>query len=368
MSIDKRKSIPVLLSAAVALSISGCAEKKTCKTPGVKIAKPAVGVGVEDDRDRQIAALQVAILEARASAGKTVTRVVTSSGSGSLYPPNAKPGECFARVLIPAKYELQKEQVLAKEASENVTVIPAKYSTVTKKVLVKEAGERLVAIPATYKKVTEKVLVREASERLTTVPATYETIREKILVKDAHTAWKRGRGPIEKLNNLTGEILCLVNVPAQYRTITKRVLKTPATTKSVPIPAKYKTVTRTVLDQPATTRVVPIPGVYKTVKVRELAEPASVKRSLIPERYQTITKKVKVSDAELKWQSVLCKTNMSKPNIRGVQKALKKAGINPGPIDGIFGWRTRAALEKYQRANGLSTGALTKETLNSLSL
>jgi hypothetical protein len=366
MNIDKRKSIPILLSAAVALSISGCAEKKACKKPGVKA--PQNIASVEDDKDRQIAALQVAILEARANAGKSVTREVTVAGEGSLYPPNAKPGECFARVLIPAKYELQKEQVLAKEASENVTVIPAKYATTTKKILIKEAGERLIAVPATYTKVTEKVLVSEASERLVKVPATYESITEKILVKDAHTAWRKGRGPVEKLNNLTGEILCLVNVPAQYRTITKRVLKTPATTRSIPIPAKYKTVRRTVLDNPATTRVIPVPAVYKTVKVRELVEPASVKKSVIPERYQSITKKVKVSDAVLKWQPVICKTAMSRPSIRSVQKALKASGINPGPIDGIMGWRTKAAIEKYQRANGLSTGALTKETTNSLGL
>ncbi len=368
MSIDKRKSIPIILSAAVALSISGCAEKKSCKTPGVKVSQNVVEASVEDDKDRQIAALQVAILEARAGSGKTITKEVIVSGSGSLYPPNAKPGECFARVLIPAKYEMQKEQVLAKEASENVTVIPAKYTTTTKKILVKEAGERLIAVPATYKKIKEKVLVREASERFIAVPASYETAREKILVKDAHTAWKKGRGPVEKLNNATGEILCLVNVPAQYKIVTKRVLKTPATTKSIPIPAKYKSVTRTVLNQPATTRVVPIPAVYKTVKVRELAQPASVERSVIPERYQNITKKVKVTDAVLKWQPVICKTDMSKQSIKSVQKALKASGINPGPIDGIMGWRTKAAIEKYQRRNGLSTGALTKETTSSLGL
>ena len=59
---------------------------------------------------------------------------------------------------------------------------------------------------------------------------------------------------------------------------------------------------------------------------------------------------------------------MTKVNIKSVQSALKKAGFNPGPIDGIFGVRTKAALKKYQRANSLATGALTKETLNSLGL
>ncbi|MCH9813576.1 MAG: peptidoglycan-binding protein [Epsilonproteobacteria bacterium] len=360
MTIETKKSLPILLSAAVALSISGCAEKRSCNT----VATPAVKI--KDDKDKQIEALQVAIAEARAKQGKTITKEVIVPGANSLYPPNAKAGECYARVLIPAQYQMQTEKVLAKEAGENITVVPAKYNMVTKKILVKEASQRLVAIPATYKKVTEKVLVKEASEKLVKVPATYENITEKILVKAAHTAWKKGRGPVEKLDGSTGEILCLVSIPAQYRTVTKRVLKTPASTKSVPVPAVYKTVARTVVDQPASTKSVPVPAVYKTVKVRELVEPAAVKKSVIPETYQTVTKRVKVSDAELKWQPILCKTNMTLPNIKSVQRALKKAGMNPGPIDGIFGWRTRAALERYQRANKLSTGALTKETLKSL--
>jgi peptidoglycan hydrolase-like protein with peptidoglycan-binding domain len=97
-------------------------------------------------------------------------------------------------------------------------------------------------------------------------------------------------------------------------------------------------------------------------------EPATVKRTPIAEKYQTVTKRVKVADSQLKWQETVCKDSMTRVNIRSVQSALKNAGFNPGPIDGIFGWRTRAALEKYQRANSLSTGALTKETLSSLGL
>jgi hypothetical protein len=322
----------------------------------------------QDAKDKQIESLQVAILEARKNVGKTVTKVVEVAGESSPYPPNAEPGKCYTKVLIPAKYEVQTEKVLAKEASENVTVIPAKYTMTSKKILVKEASERLVAVPATYTTATEKVLVSEASERLVKVPATYTTVTEKILVRDAHTAWKKGcSGPVQKLGE-DCDVLCLVNVPAQYRTITKRVLKTPASTKSIPIPAKYKTVTRKVLAKPASTKVIPIPAVYKTVKVRELAEPASVKTTPIPESYQTISKRVKVSDSELKWEETVCKARMTSVNIRGVQKSLKSAGFNPGPIDGIFGWRTRAALEKYQRANSLASGALTKETLSSLGL
>ena len=64
----------------------------------------------------------------------------------------------------------------------------------------------------------------------------------------------------------------------------------------------------------------------------------------------------------------MCKSSMTNINIKSVQKALKSSGFNPGPIDGIMGWRTKSALNKYQKANSLSTGALTEDTLNSLGL
>jgi len=367
MSVDSRKNLPILLSAAVAIGMSGCAEKRSCKTTAITLPNKVVQVEKTlDAKDRQIQALKLAILEAQKNVGKTVTKVVEVevAGESSPYPPNAEPGKCYKKVLIPAKYEVQTEKVLSREESERVTVIPAKYTMTTKKILVKEASEKLIVVPATYKRVTEKVLAKEASERLVKVPATYETIREKILLRDAYTTWKKGC-------NSSGErcgVYCLVNIPAKYKTITKRVLKTPATIKSVPIPEVYKTVTRKVLDTAASTKVIEIPAVYKTVRVRELSEPATVKRTVIPEKYQSIRKKIKVSESELRWEETVCKSSMNRVNIRSVQSALKDSGFNPGPIDGIFGWRTRSALEKYQRSNALATGALTKETLQSLGL
>jgi uncharacterized protein YceK len=116
------KSLPILLSVAVAISISGCAEKRSCTVPSIKKPVKAVKVvaKVEDTKAKQIEALQVAILEARKNVGKTVTKVVEVEGESSPYPPNAEPGKCYKKVLIPAKYEMQSEQVLAKEASSNL--------------------------------------------------------------------------------------------------------------------------------------------------------------------------------------------------------------------------------------------------------
>jgi peptidoglycan hydrolase-like protein with peptidoglycan-binding domain len=52
--------------------------------------------------------------------------------------------------------------------------------------------------------------------------------------------------------------------------------------------------------------------------------------------------------------------------IQGVQQALVGAGFNPGPVDGISGPRTLAALESFQQQNNIAAGEFTKETLRAL--
>ena len=426
--------------------------------------------------------------------------------------PNAKAGECYAKVIIPAQYKTETQTVTTKEASSKIEIIPAKYEWTEEKVLVKEASKKLVPVPATYTDVTEKVLVtpaekiwtrgakktaaranpsilsgavanglnlsdakvgncyaeyfipaqyktetqqvlkseasqkieiipakyelvdekilvKDASSKLVEVPAVYETVTEQVLVKPATTEWKKGRGPIERLDNSTGEIMCLVEVPAVYKTVSKRVLKTPTTTKKIEIPAEYKvqkvrklvtaaqekkieipatyeTVTKRVkvadekvmwavrgskldgkatgatlclkelpavyktvkqkkVKTPATTKIVEIPAEYKSIKKRKLITPAQEKKIEIPAKTENISKKIRVSEETMQWRPVLCETNMSDTTITDIQRALKKAGYDPGPIDGLIGNQTLVAVESFQKANGLPRG-LTLQTLEKL--
>jgi len=55
------------------------------------------------------------------------------------------------------------------------------------------------------------------------------------------------------------------------------------------------------------------------------------------------------------------------PLVREAQRALRDLGFDPGPIDGICGLKTRAALEKYQITEKLpATGELDGLTLERL--
>jgi peptidoglycan hydrolase-like protein with peptidoglycan-binding domain len=59
--------------------------------------------------------------------------------------------------------------------------------------------------------------------------------------------------------------------------------------------------------------------------------------------------------------------SMDTQTVRQVQQALSNKGHDPGPVDGIMGPRTRAAVEAYQRSQNLSSSSgLDQRTLDSL--
>lgn len=291
-----------------------------------------------------------------------------SSDNISLYPPDAKPGECYAKVLVPAKYDTISEKVVKREASEKVAIIPAKYEWVEERILTKESTETLTVVPAVYRWVEERVMVEPASTRLVPVPAEYETVSERVLDRPEQTVWKKGRGPIEKIDNTTGEILCLVVEPATYKSINRTIVKTPASTRSVDVPAVFKTVRKQVVDRPAEVRKSTLPAAYSTIRVRKMVEPAREQRVSLPVEFQTVTKRVKVTSERLSWQPILCETNVNQDIIANIQQALKSKGFNPGDIDGVLGSSTLSAVEGYQRASGLARGGVTMETLESLGI
>lgn len=426
--------------------------------------------------------------------------------------PNAKPGECYAKALIPAKFETHTEKVLVREASERLEVVPAQFGTSTQKVLVKEASEKLTIVPPSFKNVTEKVqvrdeetfwrtslknripvspeilaaakaggapidtlqsgecvreyfqpakytteketytkkegydklkiipakyeyveekvLVREPYQKLVKVPATYETVTEKVLIEPEKTMWKKSQC------NGTDDcgVMCLVTIPARYKTVTKRVVKTPPTTKVVDVPAVYKTIkvrklvsparvekvpvpeqtatytktvkasdpvftwakvgsgkpagykytghqickidrpaayktlTKTVVETPASTKSVEIPAEYTTIKVTTVVKPAEVKRIEIPAVYKDVTKREMVEPSRVVWKRVVCKSSITSATIIKLQKALKEKGYYKGPIDGIVGHLTRAAVKAYQKDNGMPVGGITYQVLKSLGI
>lgn len=170
----------------------------------------------------------------------------------------AEPGMCFHEHFVAAQFEEVADQVLVSEAYEVIEVVDAQYRWVEK-----------------------EVLVSEASTRLEEIPAVYETITEEVVDVPAHTVWKKGTGPIQKIDEATGEIMCLVEIPATYKTVTREVLVSPATTREIVIPA-----------------------VYETVSVRELVSEAGEVRTTVPAEYRDVMVTQKVADPTFVWHEI----------------------------------------------------------------
>ena len=284
-------------------------------------------------------------------------------------PPNAQPGKCYAKCLIPDQYDTVTEQILLKEASSRLEVVPAVYETVTEQVLVKEAYKVLEVGPATFSTTTEEIMTKEAGSRLEYIPPVFETVTEQGLVSPATTKWGAGRADRNCLNEDPEKckVWCLTEVPAQYKTITKQVLKAPASSREIAIPAEFKTITKAVVQQPANVQEREIPAEYRTVTKSVLRSPASTREVEIPAEFSTVTTKklVKVGGFT-DWVEVMCEAKVTQFKISAIQQALKTRGYDPGPADNVLGPRTRQALIQFQKDNNLPVGNLNVETMRAL--
>ena len=395
---------------ALALATTGCATKDT---------------NLLNEKDQTIMQLQkklndkndeIAQLNANKVAQDKTTAMQKDENaiSNSLVPQNAKPGECYAKVLVPEKFEEKTKTRLVQDEKNEIVVTPATYKVIDKKVSLRAASTKLeiipavyedqteeilvqaertelVLIPATYKTIEEEILIEDEKEVIKTIPATYKEVSEEVLITPAHTAWKQGRGEIEKVNNSTGDIMCLIEVPAIYKTVTKKVLDTEAYTQKEIIPAVYKTIksrvvdipshteekvipavyatiTKKVLVTPETTNEIKIPAICKLVKVKVIDTPSSEEVVYTPSVYEDYTTTIKTEDSYLRWQPILCETNTKPDIISDLQRTLRGKGYNVRNINGEYDKDTKEAVKQYQIDNKLSQGALTLKTLESLGL
>lgn len=296
----------------------------------------------------------------------TVNAEATKFTGDELMPPNAKPGECYARVFVPPTYKTTTDTMLRKEASDQLIIEEPQFETDHESIMVSAASERLEIIPAEYEMVEEKILIQPEHVHLVEVPAVYNTVTEQVLDQPAHTVWKKGRGLIEKVDNATGEIMCLVEIPATYKTISKRVLASNATTREIVTPAKYMTFQKRVMKSSPTVKKIDIPAEFKTVEIKKLRSEAMAKRISTPEEFQTVSRTELLTEGRMEWKAVLCETNATPQLISSIQKSLFEAGYSPGPVDGNLGSQTMTAIRSYQKDKGLPVGEITIDTLKSL--
>jgi hypothetical protein len=279
------------------------------------------------------------------------------------------PGVCYVKVWNEPKYNTVMQKTLVKPAGERIEIVPARYEKREQQVVVQPARKELQTVPAEYDTVTEKVLVRPAYTRTETIPAVYDISEEKVLVKAAYKTWKPGAfTAITKVDEATGQILCLVEVPAEYKTEVKRTLRTPEQTKSVEVPAEYADVQKTVLKTAEkVTEVEVSPAVTEMVLTEVMVEPAKQTKIPVEAEYADVATMQLAESGCYSWSQILCDTNMTEDTVTKLQTALGGAGFYTGEPTGKFDQATFEAVQAYEKANNLPMdGYLNIETARTL--
>jgi hypothetical protein len=358
------------------------------------------------------------------------------AGQGEDYPANAVPGHCYQRVFLPETTETYQDKIIDSPERVETRIIPAVYGLETKQIVTREARTEFITIPATYRTVTETVVTKTESTRTEVIPATYETITEQVLVREAHTEWRPGKaGTVYDHTRSvkvlpTGDVLCLIEVPAEYRSVTRQVLKTPGHTVEMTIPGETQVITRQVIDQPAHVERREIPAEYGSISIRVVTTPERTETYTVPATFKYVIKTRVVTDSRFDWREYECHEvthtadhidhpaapyhyqhyetrpatihdtdsqgergaltvpatpgsayhvralaqNTPSHSVSGdariaqMQSALSKRGYYQGPVDGLFTIGTGNAMTKFQRDHDLPLGAYNWATALALGL
>ncbi|MEM1215655.1 MAG: peptidoglycan-binding domain-containing protein [Bacteroidota bacterium] len=282
---------------------------------------------------------------------------------------------CVRLTYVPAEYGPRTIMTAGPRVREKA--VDARFITVKKTVLVKAAEVKEITEEAEFREVERRVVKRAAYTRQEVVPAEYETITRRV---------RKGLGNAQYIDP-TGTLL----LPSEYSAAGNLV---PGTFPAVINPATgYALPDATVAGdygagRPKTGLLTPgspgtlhagdapggLPDNYYTAGCPsgyrfDPLDNTCKKTMEIPAVTSTVTKtRVTKAGGFSEWKEVLCPNEATSATIRQIQQALANRGYDPGPVDNVMGAKTKAALTKFQRDNGLPVGGLNLDTLRKLGL
>lgn len=113
------------------------------------------------------------------------------------------------------------------------------------------------------------------------------------------------------------------------------------------------------------------PAVIETVTDQILVQPPQVLSDgtvARPGIYKTDTRQAIVNERQVTWFETPCPADLSPDFVASLQRALKARAMYRGAINGDMDARTRAAVRKYQKLEGLDSGILSIAAARKLGL
>jgi len=228
-------------------------------------------------------------------------------------------------VKVPPTYETVKEMVVVQEASTELVTTPAEYEWVDGEI--EGSTVEYVRTPAEFETVSESVVVQPAAVEYVSLPPAWETVKETILVQPEFVA---SDGTV---------------VPAVTEEISRRVIKTPASTVERSIPEVTKQVTRRVVKTPSKTIEKIVPFEIKDGKTRVVSKPASVQERVIPAVPKEVTRRVIKTPARTVERTIPAVTKQVEVKVISPQQ---KYILRDDDGNVVREFENRDAFEKYK--------------------
>ncbi len=217
----------------------------------------------------------------------------------------AKNGSSYSKGGVTRSFTTDEISNLKSVLSGNVTRLTKDeygnvYAVVTEQVLERPAYSTYSTNAAKYETITEQELIKEAGTRIERVPAQFETVKESILTSPATTKWEKRKTDANCLSANPDDCLvwCLVEVPAQYKEVTKQVRKSCGAgytasgddcIRTVEVPAEYASRSYQKLAQPAGSNKTDVAARYVTRSYNKLLIGAGTNSTTVTAKYSTRT-------------------------------------------------------------------------------
>lgn len=228
---------------------------------------------------------------------------------GGNLPANPTPGKCYIRCVTPEQYGTDEKRMLARPAYKRLEKIPAEYKTVEETVMVKPASKRYVYVPAEFRTVTQEIKIEDPYNEVTITPAQLGVKTETIESRPKVARWEYQSSMDNCKSNDPRDcmVLCYVEHPAEYRTVTTQTVERDAGYTKAPRGGKNMTLTKQEIAKEASVQEIEIPAEYKTISKRVLVKDEDVREVEVPAEYtvETITT-LKDAGGVAVWEEIEC--------------------------------------------------------------
>lgn len=208
-------------------------------------------------------------------------------------PENPEPGKCYAKCVVPDEFKEEIIEIETTPSYEKLEVVPAVYKTVSTEFVVKPKSVKYVNVPAVYKTVIDTVWTEDPYNKISIKDPKFNILDKQVEVFPSIESWVAGEKDPDcpSIDPNECRIFHYRKAPAIVRTIPVKSIKSPSSVEKTKKGGSYTLSNSQVEVKPATTRQEIIPAITKKITKRVLVSDETTRSITVPAEKTNVSKK-----------------------------------------------------------------------------